>query len=111
MCAAGKPTVIVVYDNDPEDHYNIPWASAARPRASGRPDGVGGRLLDSSDLGDWGIATIIGTYNNAGTVGAKTSTVKVFRVTDVEGTKGVVSQDGMSVNIPPGAIYEAERTA
>jgi hypothetical protein len=105
QCAAGKPTVIVVYDNDPEDKYNFPWAHQLDLE---RPDDqtmwVDGFAADY--LGDWGIVTIIGTYNNGGTVGAVTSTVKVFRTTDVEGTKGVVSQDGMAINIPPGAINE-----
>jgi len=104
VCAAGRPTVIVIYDNDPEDHFNVPWAAQLDLE---RPDDqtvwVDG--FSTSGLGDWGIVTIIGTYNNAGTVGAKTSTVKVFRVTDHEGTKGIVSQDGMSVDIPPGAAY------
>jgi hypothetical protein len=105
VCAAGEPTVIVVYDNDPEDHYNIPWAHQLDLE---RPDDqtmwVDGFAVDH--LGDWGIVTIIGTYNNSGTVGAKTGEVKVFRTTDVEGTKGVVSQDGMAISIPPGAINE-----
>ncbi|MFZ1946001.1 MAG: FlgD immunoglobulin-like domain containing protein [bacterium] len=106
VCAAGKPTVIVVYDDDPEDHYNTPWATQLELE---RPDDqtvwVDGFSTDS--LGDWGIVTIIGTYNNFGVVGAKTSTLKLFKVTDNEGTKGVVSQDGMAVNIPPGASENA----
>jgi hypothetical protein len=105
VCASGQPTVIVVYDNDPEDHFNVPWATLLDLE---RPDNQAEWVdyFSLGGLGDWGIATIIGSYNNSGAVGAKTSTVKVFRVTDAEGTKGVVSQDKMSVNIPSGAIYE-----
>ena len=105
VCASGQPTVIVVYDNDPEDHFNVPTAVLLDLE---RPDNPAEWVdyFSLGGLGDWGISTIIGTYNNSGTVGAKTSTVKVFRVTDAEGTKGVVSQDKMSVNIPSGAIYE-----
>ncbi|HVP58087.1 MAG TPA: FlgD immunoglobulin-like domain containing protein, partial [bacterium] len=103
VCAAGEPTVIVVFDNDPEDHYNVPRVKLLSLE---RPDDPA-QWVDQfwfGQLGDWGVATIIGTYNNSGTVGAKTSTVKVYRVTDAEGTKGVVSQDSMSVDIPAGVI-------
>ena len=100
--APAAPTAIVVFDDEPENPFNSPWAKLLYLE---HPDNqsiwVDGFSLDPLD--EFGIATIIASYNDQGEVGAVTSTVKVFRVTDREGTKGQVSQDGMRVTIPPGA--------
>ncbi|MFH1218884.1 MAG: hypothetical protein V1694_00315 [Candidatus Eisenbacteria bacterium] len=104
VCASGQPSVIVVYDSDPEDHFNAPWAMLLDLE---RPDNPA-EWVDAftlNGLGGWGNVTIIAAYNNAGTVGAKTKDVKLFKVTDNEGTKGAVSQDSMTVNIPSGAVW------
>jgi hypothetical protein len=103
VVSEGQPTLIAVYDDDPEDHFNTPWGWL---RHLERPDDptVWVDDFDLNDVDPWGNVTIIATYNDEGIVGAKTEMIKIFKVNEREGTKGAVSQDGMTVNIPSGAF-------
>jgi hypothetical protein len=103
VVSVGEPTLIAVYDDDPEDHFNTPWGWL---RHLERPDDptVWVDDFDLNDVDPWGNVTIIATYNDEGVVGAKTEMIKIFKVNEREGTKGAVSQDGMTVDIPSGAF-------
>ncbi len=103
-----KPTIIVVFDDDPEDHYDEP--SVERLLDLERPDDQTCWVdyFSLYDLDPWGHAWIIATQAEDGTVGAVTSEFNVFKVTDNEGTKGTVTQDGLSIDIPQGAVSFSE---
>ncbi|RLF43906.1 MAG: hypothetical protein DRN29_09345, partial [Thermoplasmata archaeon] len=97
-------TIIVVFDNDPEDHFNEP--SVERLLDLERPDDptLWVDYFSLYNLDPWGHAIIIATYNDNGTVGAVTSEFDVYKVTDNEGTKDEVTQDGLTIDIPQGAV-------
>ncbi|MHA1812344.1 MAG: hypothetical protein ACTSYX_02805, partial [Candidatus Thorarchaeota archaeon] len=108
VCEEGKPTIIVVFDNYPEDHYNEPSVGLLDLE---RPDDptLWVDYFSVLNLDPWGDAIIIATYNDDDTVGAVTSEFSVFKVTQSEGTKGEVTQDGLTIDIPQGAIPHEER--
>ncbi len=100
-----KPTVIVVFDEDPEDHFNAPYVEKLLMLE--RPDDPTCWVDDFSlyDLYSWGNAFVIATHNDGGIVGAVTEQFKLFKVTTAEGTKGIVSQYGLAIDIPAGAVH------
>ncbi|MGQ9604296.1 MAG: hypothetical protein ACUVUU_08860 [bacterium] len=99
-----KPTVIVVFDRDPEDHFNEPYVE--RLLMLERPDDPTCWVdyFSLHDLDPWGNAFVMATHNDGGIVGAVTEQFKLFKVTANEGTKGVVSQYGLAIDIPAGAV-------
>jgi hypothetical protein len=106
--SVGKPIVIGVFDNDPEDHFNTPWGLWRDQLIRGDDPTGWYDHFSLNGIDPWGTLTMIATYNDEGIVGAVTNTVKVYKTSEREGTRGPVSQDGMTVDIPSGAFDDLD---
>jgi hypothetical protein len=102
--SVNKPVVIGVFDDDPEDHFNTPWANWRDQLIRGDDPTAWYDHFDIGEVDPWGTLTLIATYNDDGIVGAVTNKINLYKASDREGTRGAVSQDGMTVDIPAGAL-------
>ncbi|MFH1311640.1 MAG: FlgD immunoglobulin-like domain containing protein [Candidatus Eisenbacteria bacterium] len=103
-----KPVVIGVFDNDPEDHFNTPWANWRDGLIRGDDPAAWYDHFAIDEVDPWGTLTLIATHNDDGIVGAVTNKVNLYKASDREGTRGPVSQDGMTVDIPAGAFDDTD---
>jgi hypothetical protein len=98
--AAMRPTVIVAFDNAPDIYGDAPQTMVLDVYTQGTPL-MWQDYFSVYDV-DWGVWTIIASYNDAGTVGAEGDVVRVFKVTEEEGSNGQVDQDGMWFSLVSG---------
>ncbi len=104
IVSEGRPIMIAVFDNDPMDHFNTPWAQWRDQLINPDDPTIWVDHFDVSNVDPYGTLTVIATYNDDGIVGAVANRVYLYKCSSIEGTRGDVSQDGMTVSVPAGAL-------
>ncbi len=95
-----RPTVIVAYDAAPDVYGDAPQTMLLDVTTQGDPP-MWEDWFSVYDV-DLGVWTIIASYDDTGTVGATDDVVRVFKVTEEEGSNGQVNQDGMWFTLASG---------
>ena len=100
--STNEPTFVVLLDNDIPNKFNTPTAVLLDPENPDDPT-IWVDEFSITPAGYHGNATILASHVDNGSVGILEKRVRTYRSTIAEGTKGYVSQDGMSIDIPSGA--------